>query len=261
MIELYSINPDEQLMLVRDSHWQRDIVRGSLDINVAKYLQLFQPDWLVSEGLVSETASGRGMVYFFEAMDEKCVLRHYFRGGMVARLTDDSFVFTGMQKTRPYRELSMLCKLFNAGLNVPKPLAAKIQRKGLSYSADIITGAIEESQELHQLLMQTSLDKPIWLEIGKTIKLLHNAQVCHTDLNVKNLLLQANMNSKELDKIGMTKVFILDFDGCKERKGENWKIENLARFRRSLDKQCNKQDQYFFSEENWHWFTQGYQSA
>ena len=261
MIELYSINPDEQLMLVKDSHWQHDIVRGSLDINISKYLQLFQPDWLVSAGLVSETASGRGMVYFFEAFDEKCVLRHYFRGGMVARLTDDSFVFTGLKHTRPYRELSILSKLFKAGLNVPKPLAAKVHRKGLSYSADIITGAIEDAEELHQILIQTNLEKPIWLEIGKTIKLLHNAQVCHYDLNVKNLLLQSNMNSKDIDKMGQTKVFILDFDGCKERAGDNWKIENLARFRRSLDKQSTKQDQYFFSEENWHWFTQGYQSA
>jgi 3-deoxy-D-manno-octulosonic acid kinase len=49
--------------------------------------------------------------------------------------------------------------------------------------------------------------------------------VCHADLNLHNLLLDAQ-----------SRVYLIDFDRGTRRAAGAWKAANLARLRRSLDK-------------------------
>lgn len=180
----------------------------------------------------------------------------------MAKLSRDKFLFKGLENTRSAKELFILDRLHKQGLNVPEPIAAHIVRRGASYTADIITSAIPKSVELHEHLMHSSVNQDSWHQIGKEIKKMHNAQVCHYDINVKNILLATQSASNiEYLNASLPQVFLLDFDKCEWKQGEHWKTANLARFKRSIKKQLSKHASYHFTEANWQACLSGYQEA
>ena len=65
----------------------------------------------------------------------------------------------------------LLQRLYESGLPVPKPIAARVQKGkfGICYQADILTEKIENAQDLSLLLQATPLPKEIWTQIGKLI--------------------------------------------------------------------------------------------
>lgn len=79
---------------------------------------------------------------------------------------------------------------------------------------------------------------------------MHQAQLCHYDLNVKNILLS--------NKESANAVHLLDFDKCELRNGHNWKMKNLERLQRSLNKQSEAQINYYFNENDWKTLMAGY---
>ncbi len=260
LIDILSTKPNEYLFLPKDSQWITDSVDQKSD--VAAIQKLFEPDWLKAEKMVTKTASGRGLVYFFRAFDEDCVLRHYYRGGLIAKISKDKFIFKKLTETRPFQELTLLARLYAAGLNVPKPIAARLTRSGVNYVADIITGAIPRTQELHQQLQQKPIGQEVWLNIGAVLRKMHNLQACHYDINVKNILLQEPIKTEHsASEDQQVSIHLLDFDGCKLRQGDNWKSANLNRFKRSLEKQKLKYAAYYYEEINWAWIEQGYLEA
>jgi len=278
VIETFSVGPNEFILLPEQSTWAPR--SETLNDDLSHLCKRFDPSWLLTENLITNTASGRGLVYFFSILGESCVLRHYYRGGLVAKVSTDRFIFRHLRQTRPYRELSLLAKLHEAGLNVPKPLAAKLKHTRFSYTADIITGAIPRAQELHSHILQQALKPSVWHEIGATLRKMHDLQACHYDINVKNVLLQQpdstlqaellsestpTIETSEQPKVNsgdepQIKVYLLDFDGCKIRGGNAWKSSNLERFKRSLEKQRAKFSPYYYDEDCWNSVVQGYQS-
>ncbi len=66
-------------------------------------------------------------------------LRHYRRGGLMARLADDLYLWTGEERTRAFREWRLLRQLREWQLPVPRPIAAGYRRHGLAYRADLLT--------------------------------------------------------------------------------------------------------------------------
>ena len=288
VIETFPVGLNEFILLPEQGTWLPN--DHAKDEHLAQLQNLFEPTFLASQNLISKTAAGRGLVYFFSAMSENCVLRHYYRGGLVAKISNDKFIYQALEKTRPYKELNLLTTLYAAGLNVPKPLAARISRKGLGYTADIITGTIERAQELHEYILQHTLEPSVWKKIGASLRQMHNLQACHYDINVKNVLLQrldtesspptdvlvqGSNTHADADLLAMENsmptqglttenhapkmlVYLLDFDGCKIRKGEHWKSANLARFKRSLEKQKAKYSPYYYDETCWQAIEAGY---
>jgi 3-deoxy-D-manno-octulosonic acid kinase len=210
----------------------------------------FEADYLQQQNLVTHTAQGRGTVYFFGLANTQLVLRHYKRGGLVAKLNDDKFIYNGIENTRSYKELAVLQLLREANVNVPEPIAGRIVKSGLFYTADIISKVIDAALELHELLQKDSVIESIWQDIGIEIRKMHNAQLCHYDINVKNILL-ANQDDK-------TVVHLLDFDKCEIRKGNDWKTNNLDRLQRSLVKQSNLQPTYNYHQNDWKSLLAGY---
>lgn len=278
VIETFSVRPNEFILLPKQSTWAPRPETLNDDLN--HLCQRFDPSWLLTENLITNTASGRGLVYFFSILGENCVLRHYYRGGLVAKVSTDKFIFRDVTQTRPYQELSLLAKLHDAGLNVPKPVAAKLQHTRFYYTADIITGTIPRAQELHSHILRQALEPSVWHEIGATLRKMHDLQACHYDINVKNVLLQQpdvtlqqELLSEKTPSVetsdqplvkscdeAQIKVYLLDFDGCKIRSGDAWKNANLTRFKRSLDKQRAKFSPYYYDEDCWNSVVQGYQS-
>ena len=80
------------------------------------------------------------------------MLRHYRRGGFIARLSRDRYVWTGEARVRAFAEWRLLELLTERGLPVPKPIAARYQRSGLLYRCDLITQRIADAQPLSAAL-------------------------------------------------------------------------------------------------------------
>lgn len=207
----------------------------------------FSSEYLSEHQLISHVAEGRGKVYFFEANNLSCVLRHYFRGGLVAKLSRDSFAFTTIENSRCYQELAILNLLTENNINVPRAVAARVVKSAFRYQADIITQAIPNCSELHELLQRKPISNEQWRSIGAQIRKMHDLQVCHDDLNVKNVLLNDEQE-----------IFLIDFDKCAIIQKDSWKQANLDRFLRSIHKQQKLFSDYYFKDENWQALLAGY---
>jgi 3-deoxy-D-manno-octulosonic acid kinase len=168
--------------------------------------------------------TGRGAVVVLDHGDEKWVLRHYNRGGLVARFVEDHYVWTGVERTRAFREWRLLARLLALGLPVPRPIAARVARSGLAYQADIITRYLPGTRPLSALLNEGS-PIAVWAEIGAMVRLFHDSGVDHPDLTAHNILL-----TPEGD------VFLVDFDNARVRQPGRWREAGLARLQRSLRK-------------------------
>jgi len=139
-------------------------------------------------GSLQETAGGRGTVAFIRDGERHWVLRHYRRGGLVARVLDDSYLYTGAARTRSFREFRLLRQLREWQLPVPLPVAARYQRRGLLYRADLVTEELPTRRTLAQALAAAPLAASTWREVGACIASLHARGVHHADLNAHNLL-------------------------------------------------------------------------
>nr|WP_136252782.1 3-deoxy-D-manno-octulosonic acid kinase [Ningiella ruwaisensis] len=223
------------------------LLRTELGMSLHLGLKHFDLEYLQSKNAITHTAAGRGKVYFFRHADKELVLRHYYRGGLVGKINKDHFIYTGIFQTRAFKELQILDFLNDQDINVPHPVAARIERFGFSYRADIITEVVADAQELHEMLKMHTVDDGLWVEIGKTLGKLHRLKVRHDDINVKNILVQ-----------GGKKIVLIDFDKCSRQAYGNWQSANLARFYRSLIKQSKGHQPYYFTQSNWESLQAGY---
>lgn len=206
------------------------------NISVTLHPQIFSPTYWQSQGALTGSAQGRGTTVFIRPKPtEEWALRHYHRGGMIGRLLTDQFVYTGLNRTRAWQEFHLLDYMRHRGLAVPEPVAAHVCRSGCYYQADLITRLIPDSHDLHKILCERPLSEQEWRKVGMAIALLHQHQVYHHDLNIRNLM---------LDKQGT--VWIIDFDKCHRRSGNNWKKENLDRLYRSLKKSAENQPDWYW---------------
>ena len=159
----------------------------------------FNKEIVAARGEILGVAEGRGTTLFIQHNGIDMALRHYHRGGLPARLLFDEYIWTGLDNTRPWREWYLLAKLYQQGLPVPEPVAARVVRAGLFYTADILTTRIPQAQPVAQILKNQSLTESNWQAIGRCIRAFHEQGVYHADLNANNILLD---NSQ--------KVFVLD---------------------------------------------------
>ncbi|RTZ44779.1 3-deoxy-D-manno-octulosonic acid kinase [Candidimonas sp. SYP-B2681] len=164
---------------------------------------------------------GRRAAWFVKGEFGDGVLRHYRRGGLMARLSSDRYIWTGPARTRSFAEFDLLHFMHDRGLPVPRPIAAAYWRHGFTYRAAIVVERIFDVQPLANMLDAGNHEK-----VANAIYAMHEAGVWHSDLNAYNIL---------LDKEG--KAWLIDFDKCKrltlslERRSAN-----LLRLRRSLVK-------------------------
>lgn len=209
---------------------------------------LFDPAALQARGLLTGSAPGRGTTWFFAHDELALVLRHYRRGGAVAKLLGDRYLWTGIKRTRAWREFALLAHLYSNDLPVPQPVAARVVRDGLTCRADLITRRILFTEPLAEKLKTGGLDASRWRGIGLCIRRFHDAGVYHADLNAHNILL-----GKE------NTVYLADFDKGELRKSATrWKQENLARLHRSLTKLARTHANYGFTSADWTLLTETY---
>lgn len=217
------------------------------------------PQWFTIEywqGQAETTAvsNGRGKAWFIDTKAQSMVLRHYQRGGAVARLLGDKYLWQGLANTRAWREWRLLAELSQQGLPVPQPIAAHVVRSGIFYRADLLTRKISNAQSLSDRLHEQPLDSIVWQDLGKLIRRFHNARVYHADLNAHNIL---------IDQI--QKLYVIDYDKGKimsaAHDNRHWQQANLQRLLRSLNKLCNKSTGFHFTLQNWQTLMASYENT
>ena len=144
---------------------------------------------------------GRGSAWFIASGARQWVLRHFRRGGFIARLSQDGYVWTGEERVRAFAEWRLLELLARRGLPVPRPVAARYQRTGLRYRCDLITQRIVDAEPLSAALARRALPEPVWRAVGATVARLHGAGVDHADLNAHNILLDAPEGRRQCDRL------------------------------------------------------------
>jgi 3-deoxy-D-manno-octulosonic acid kinase len=204
--------------------------------------ELFDLEHWRTEGSLLEIAGGRASIAIVGTGAERWVLRHYHRGGFIARLSRDSYLWLGESRTRSFAEWRLLAELRRRGLPVPAPVAARYVRGVLTYRADLITEHLPNTRTLADAITGAQLPRESWQAVGKTIARFHREGVHHADLNAHNILLGTD-----------PEVYLLDFDRGAIRNRGAWEQEVLARLRRSLEKIKGQRARVAFGDEQWEW--------
>ncbi|GAA5192845.1 3-deoxy-D-manno-octulosonic acid kinase [Ferrimonas gelatinilytica] len=213
-------------------------------------IESFEPQWLRKQGWLtgSSEASGRNPAWFFALAEGECVLRHYWRGGLPGKLLRDTYLYTGLERSRPYRELQLMEWMWQQGLPVPEPVAARLTRHGWRYRADLITRKLPASRDLVGMLKAAPLGIREWRRVGQMLARFHDAGIYHADLNARNIL-HSDGN-----------YYLIDFDrGERRRPGKSWMTANLERLKRSLHKELGREaGLHWQPERDWPALIQGY---
>ncbi|WP_404344389.1 3-deoxy-D-manno-octulosonic acid kinase [Vreelandella venusta] len=187
---------------------------------------LFEAAYWRTRHLVVGEAPGRGSSLFLQARDdEQWVLRPYQRGGLIAKLSQQRYMWLGVERTRAFREVRLTAALYEQGLPVPRPVACCVTRFGLTYEAALLTVRIPGARALASLLSAGEADEALLKRVGAMIKRFHQAGLDHVDLNARNIL---------VDEAG--KPWLIDLDRCRLRPQGKWQASNLQRLERSVVK-------------------------
>lgn len=220
--------------------------------------QLFSESYLDQQNLITATISGgRTEAYRFRWQEQELLLKHYRRGGFVRYVTEERYLWTGLNNSRAFREFALLTKLHNLGLPSPVPYACRVERAGWSYTTSLITHWLPNTTSLTERVESEPIPCRHWPEIGKVIRHFHDHSVCHEDLNASNILIDDN-----------DRVFVIDFDKAQikrspaqSRQGKAWRYANLKRLQRALMSLSVKTNAFFFTPDIWSQFTRGYLSV
>ena len=212
----------------------------------------FTPEgWLHAEVLTgSLRSSGRGNTMYIGNVPRQFVLRHYRRGGLIGKLIRDTYIFSGADKTRSFREWRLLDKLAANNMRVPRPAAARYVQRGTFYTADIITMRVPGIVPLSQYIADNDPDEEFWHRCGEAIFEFHAVGVYHADMNAYNV---------QIDKDGL--LWLLDFDKGALRPPGRWQQETLSRLHRSLKKIVDLDPRLNFRSGNWDQLLEGYFNA
>lgn len=193
-------------------------------------VEIFSVDFWKSRQALSGEAQGRGSAWFIDAPFGPVVLRHYLRGGWVAKVSRGRYFFTTVERSRPFREFAVLSSLSQLGLPVPRPVAAICEHHGITSGGAIMTVRVPSAQTLVEFFAGNSsaseASAGFWQGIGKTIRRFHDAGVWHADLNARNILLDEDKNA-----------VLIDFDKARLSPGRAVNGQgNMKRLKRSFAK-------------------------
>jgi tRNA A-37 threonylcarbamoyl transferase component Bud32 len=164
---------------------------------------------------------GRSMIHIIKP---DLVVRTLMHGGLFRHLTGKNFI----SPARTFREIQISSFLISRGVRTPEILGARILEKGFFCNIDVVTRLVPDSSDLLAYL-ETGRDDAgqVLREAGKIVRHLHDSGTYHTDLHIKNLLLDS----------GKT-LWILDLDKAYRFKHLPGCLRhlNIRRFFHSLEK-------------------------
>lgn len=185
-----------------------------------------------NDGLSRRSISaGRAQVVEIDYQGQSVLLKQYSRGGLIRRFSRDSYIWTGMQRTRAVREVKLLASLYASGLPVPKPIGCRVQRRSGRYRAFLATCLIADCVSLDKVFFngnkpeQTGIvektelagQAELWEKAGLCLARFRRAGVYHADLNLSNIL---------LDQSGQ--IYLVDFDRSYQADPSGRRYSSLA---------------------------------
>jgi len=203
------------------------------------------PDFFLKQSLPKEeNYFGRGALKVLAIpgeANERIVIRHFHRGGMIHKLIPDLYFGT----SRPLKELWVGHWAKEKKVPTADIVAAchtKVFWK--FHQGDLVTREIKQGKDLATYLKELGqpLTKGKVLEkrsvikkVGELVRSMHEAGIFHGDLNLKNIILQTT-DSQNI------KGFLIDFDKSfiRSHLREKLRIRNLLRFNRSAEKFKNQ---------------------
>ncbi|MBA58552.1 MAG: 3-deoxy-D-manno-octulosonic acid kinase [Gammaproteobacteria bacterium] len=190
--------------------------------------------------------AGRGTVLLFRHGSMELVHKSYRRGGLAGKIVSDKYLWTGLNKTRSFKEFFALKNMREEDLPVPRPIAARVIRHIYYYRAELITEKIDNANTLGEHLEKGTITTEIAKDTGTAIRSFHNHGFKHPDLNVENIVITNG-----------GKIFLLDFDKAKPRKKKIQDSSDINRLRRSITKVSIKKGKVFPSQA-WKKLTEAY---
>lgn len=211
----------------------------------------FDPSEWERQGRLLGRGGGRAAASFIDSPAGPCVLRHYHRGGMVADLLGDRYLWTGREQVRSVAEFRLLQEMAEKGLPVPVPLAARYCRRGMHYTADILMRRIDHAKTLAEHVSDDLPDAGLIEHCGALVARFHRCGVWHADLNAHNILITPEGS------------YVIDFDrGQWRTPARSWQESNLRRLRRSLMKLgADRDGEPAFEQQWWNPLMRGYAQA
>ena len=186
------------------------------------------------------TKGGRGKTILFKKDGFDLILRHYKRGGLFGKLVKDSFFTFESYCNRSFDEFKLLNYMLSVNLPVPKPVIAREIKEGIKLKQDIVVERLKGFVDLSEVISKRELTETELANIGKTIKQFFDKDILHTDLNIRNILINDN-----------AEVYIIDFDKCFNKKLDvKDRIDVVSRLHRSFRKEVTKKgsDSVFYKD-------------
>lgn len=185
----------------------------------------------------AQAFTGRGAAYAIKGADGAWVVRHFRRGGLVARALGDRYLRLGV--ARPLGELHASAAARARGVATPEVVAAVIYPAGPLYRADIATRLVPDAADLADTVMGPDRGDreermAAWRAAGTLLKQAFDAGVVHADLNLRNILVQPGADGPV--------AYLLDLDRAVVRDGAVGEAERrrmlhrLHRSRRKLER-------------------------
>ena len=155
-------------------------------------------------------------------------MRHYFRGGFIGKFMTDGFFRMDKNAMRARLEFELTAKLYRLGLPVPRPLIAREQVGSIWIKNDIVVEQIPNTKNIAEILEQGELTQGQMRKIGMMLRRFFDAGLMHTDLNIRNILIDNE-----------DQCFLIDFDKCEIRANLSKSDERsmLSRLERSFNKE------------------------
>jgi 3-deoxy-D-manno-octulosonic acid kinase len=166
----------------------------------------------------AQAFAGRGAAYRMTIAGTDVVVRHYRRGGAVARVLHDEYLRLG--EPRPLRELHASISARARGVDTPEVVAAIAYLAGPLYRADLATRFVPGSRDLATVTFGKGLDglandrtreredeearAAAWHAAGSLVRTAFDAGVEHADLNLRNILISP--------PAGAPRALLLDLD-------------------------------------------------
>ncbi len=146
----------------------------------------------IFSNLKESPLKGRKSLKEFEFGMKKYVFREYWHGGVMRNVFKNKY---WEKECRAYKEMIILMKLKENGINVPAPLFAG-RDKSFFYTQFISTEFIEGAKDL----AETDISENLIITVFENMEKLFDTGLFHPDMNIKNILV------KDDD------IFFIDFD-------------------------------------------------
>jgi len=171
-------------------------------------------DW-ASRHSTKEMLAGRGRVFIFPTAGSTenathWIVRHYRRGGILARHLDDRYLVT--RTPRPLKELQASMEARSRGIPTPRIIGGAAYRSGVFYRAELVTEYLPDVTDLASVVFGVSERNMAFCATalhaaGKLVSLLEKERVAHADLNASNIL---------VNQLGdASSAHVIDLDRCR----------------------------------------------